>query len=225
MAQARTATEREDRVHQSSLLYKDAFADDPVIAYMLCSLSPEARHEYLYTYFTKLMTASALNGGIFEVADDWSSCLILIPPGKHVDNTWTLLPAGILGLLWKIGLHGCRRMLTEYEPMTEAVRRKALKGETKFYYVFFLATKADARRRGLCSALIESAKRRAAQEGVPVWLEATTEYSWKLYAKLAFETVDTVVLGKGSAAPDGSQQKGGEGVPVRAMIWWPPKSE
>ncbi|KAK3075256.1 hypothetical protein LTR53_001621 [Teratosphaeriaceae sp. CCFEE 6253] len=221
MAQVRTAAESEDRVHRCSNLYKDAFKDDPVLTYMLCNLSPEARHAYLYTYFTSLLTASALNGGIFEEADDWSSCSVLIPPGKRVDNPWTLLPAGILGILFRIGFAGCRRMLAEYEPLVEAVRLKALGGQKAFYYVFFVATDAAARGKGLSSALVQSVQRRAAAEDVPVWLEATTEYSGRLYRKLGFETVDTVVLGKGHAAPDGSQQKGGEGVPVEAMIWWP----
>ncbi|TKA73891.1 hypothetical protein B0A55_03797 [Friedmanniomyces simplex] len=214
----------EDRIHQASNLYQTAFQDDPVITYMLCNLSTPARHNYLYSYFTSLMTASALNGGIIEQADDWSSCSVLIPPGKRVDNPWTLVPAGILGALFKLGIAGCRRMLFEYEPLTDAARRKALGGQKEFYYVFFVATRAEARGRGLSSALLKSAQRRAAEEQVPVWLEATTEYSWKLYQKLGFETIDTIVLGRGYAGPDGSQQKGGEGVPVRGMIWWPSKA-
>lgn len=57
-----------------------------------------------------------MNGAIFEEAGDWSSCSVIMPPGRHVDNIWTLLPAGLLKVLWKLGLKGCRRMLGEYEP-------------------------------------------------------------------------------------------------------------
>ncbi|KAK4893115.1 hypothetical protein LTR27_008455 [Elasticomyces elasticus] len=223
MAENKTAVGGGDSVHQASNLYKDAFQDDPVIAY-LCGLPIDARHEYLYAYFTGLTTAAALNGGIFEHAADWSACQILLPPGKRVDNPWTLIPAGVFGVLWKLGIGGCRRMLLEYEPLTDAARRKALGDQKDFYYIFFVATKAEARGRGLCSALIKSAQDRAAKEGFPVWIEATTERSWKLYEKMGFKTVSTIILGKGKVGPDGIERKGGDGVPVWMMIWWPPKT-
>jgi hypothetical protein len=65
----------------------------------------------------------------------------------------------------------------------------------------------------------------ATQEGLPIWLEATTAYSQKLYTKLGFQTVQTIVLGKGKAASDGTRMRGGAGVEAWAMIWWPPKND
>lgn len=164
-----------------------------------------------------------MNGAIFEEAGDWSSCSVIMPPGRHVDNIWTLLPAGLLKVLWKLGLKGCRRMLGEYEPLTGAAKTKGLNGESRYYYCFFLATKESCRGKGLSSALIRRAQDRAQADGVPLWLEATTEYSWKLYGSLGFETVEKILLGKGVAAADGTERKDGEGVPVWGLIWWPEK--
>jgi GNAT superfamily N-acetyltransferase len=216
-------TSGRSRIPATASLYATAFRSDPVITYLLSTLSPPERHAYLEEYFTRLATAAGLNDAIFEEAEDFSSISIVLPPGKSVDNPWTLIPAGLFSVLWRLGWKGCWRMLGEFEPATSAVRRKALGASFKanFYYLFFVATREDARGRGLSSALIKSLQDRAAKENLPVWLEATTEYSSRVYAKLGFETVETVVFGKGHADADGTALEGGCGVPVYCMVWWP----
>lgn len=216
-------TGNRSRIPQTTSLYALAFRSDPVITYILCNLPEPQRHAYLEEYFTRIATAAGLNNAIFEEAENFSSISIIIPPGCSVDNPWTLIPAGLFSVLWKLGVAGCWRMLGEFEPATGAVRKRALGGAKRFYYLFFVATSEDARGKGLSSALIRKLQERAKEEDVPVWLEATTEYSSRVYAKLGFEIVDTVVLGKGRAAADGTKQQGGVGVPIFCMIWWPAK--
>jgi hypothetical protein len=80
---------------------------------MLSSMASQAaRLAYLPDYFTALLKAAALNGASFDaVADpsgDYETAAVLMPPGRRVDNTWTLLPAGFVGCLWKLGWGGCR---------------------------------------------------------------------------------------------------------------------
>jgi GNAT superfamily N-acetyltransferase len=213
-----------ERIPTTASLYATSFRSDPVITYLLSTLPPPHRHAYLGEYFTRLATAAALNSAIFSEASDYSSISIVLPPGKSVDNPWTLIPAGLFSVLWRLGWKGCWRMLGEYEPATGAVRRKALGVyQGNFYYLFFVATREDKRGRGLSSALIKGLLERAQEEGLPVWLEATTEYSSKVYAKLGFGRVETVVLGKGHADADGTALKGGNGVPIYCMVWWPEK--
>jgi hypothetical protein len=79
----------------------------------------------------------------------------------------------------------------------------------------------DSHSPGLSSALIRSFQARATTDNLPIWLEATTAQSRDLYAKLGFKVVEKMVLGKGRAAPDGSEMQDGEGVEVWGMIWWP----
>lgn len=210
-----------ERVDTASALYKNAFRNDPVLAYMLGELSTKDRHAYLYSYFRALLTAAGLNDARFLEAEDWSSAAVIMPPGKRVDNFWTLLPAGLVGMVWRVGLKGAYRMLGEFGPQTDKMKAKGLKGAKRYYYVFFLATDEKARGRGLSSVLIREAQEMGRKEGLPVWLEATTAYSWRLYEHLGFETVDRVMLGKGVAAADGTQAKGGEGVPIWGMVWRP----
>ena len=78
---------------------------------------------------------------------------------------------------------------------------------------------------GAGSALIRDWQRRAAEENVVIWLEATTPSSRRLYQRLGFEDVLEFRLGKGKAAADGSMEAGGEGVPLWGMVWKPVQEE
>lgn len=83
-----------------------AFKNDPVLAYMLLDMSRDERLAYLPTYWSKLIKAALLNDGIITEADGWKSASVMVPPGRSVDNVWTLLPAGGLSILWRIGVSG-----------------------------------------------------------------------------------------------------------------------
>lgn len=196
------------------------FEDDPVIRYMLNNLSPEARLAYLPEYFNALLTAASLNRAVISEADSWRCCAVVIPPGADVGNPWTFIPAGGLGLLWNLGITACKKMIWEYTNLTEAAKKREM-GQDKYYYVFFIGTEAVGRGKGLASKLIEETKEVARKEGKPVWLEATTEGSRRLYDKLGFKTLGEIVLGKAKVGADGERKKGGEGVKIWPMIWRP----
>lgn len=210
-----------ERVPAAAELYEDAFRIDPVITYLLSSMVPAARLAYLREYFSRLLTAAAMNKAIIHEAGEWGSCGVLMPPGCKVDNPLTMIPAGIFPMLWNIGLQSLKYMLFEYEPLTDLAKKKGLKGEKRFYYVFFIATKEEARGKGLCSAIMRKYQEIGSREGVPVWLEATTEKSMRIYKKSGWEVVDEFILGNGKAGPDGLPCKGGEGVRVWGMVWFP----
>lgn len=224
MAQPTILKGGNNSVKHASNVYQEAFRQDPVINYMLCNLTESARHEYLCHYFDALLTAAEMNGAIFHQADEWSSCSVLRRPGQRIDNFWTLIPAGILGIIWTLGFGGYRRMIMEFSPMADAAKTRGLKGQTRYYYVFFVGTADRAQGQGLGSALMRELQDVARKDGLPLWLEATTESSRRLYERLGFEIVEQMTLGTGEAAADGSLQKGGEGVPVWGMIWWPRQS-
>jgi ribosomal protein S18 acetylase RimI-like enzyme len=227
MSDLSITTGGKERVGEAAKINGIAFRDDPVMSYFMSSFGTERRHEYMPEYMKSILTAAALNAAIFYEAEDFASIMVLMQPNKRVDNPWTWLPAGLIPALLKIGFKGFLRMIMEYEPETDKLRRKAMINGThqNCYYVFFVATSAEHRGRGLSSALLREAQATAAQNGLPLWLEATTEYSWKLYSKLGFETVGTLVLGKGRVGSDGLDKKDGEGVPVRGMVWWPPSKQ
>ena len=84
------------------------FKYDPVIKFVLCNLSDEDRIAYLPSWFHVMLKASALNKATFQEANDWSCAAVWMHPGESVDNPWTMIPAGLFSVLWKLGLGGCK---------------------------------------------------------------------------------------------------------------------
>lgn len=60
---------------------------------------------------------------------------------------------------------------------------------------------------------------------LPIWLEATTAKSRNLYLSLGFQEIEKITLGKGKVTADATPKKGGPGVSLWAMVWWPESLE
>lgn len=169
------------------------------------------------------MKAAALNGGVFVEANDWDCVSVWMPPGKKADNLWTVFQAGFLGVLRKIGLGGCRRMLITYPRQSNAAKKKGLPRSCggKYWYLFVIGTNPEARGQGLAPQHIRRMQERARQEGSPMFLEASSEKARDVYRKCGFEVVEELVLGRGTHGEGGEKEKGGEGVRLWAMVWTP----
>ncbi|KAF7194790.1 putative N-acetyltransferase [Pseudocercospora fuligena] len=201
------------------------FLDDPVLRYMCSSLSEPDRIAYMPQYFTVLMRAAMLNSGIFEECNDWSCMTVWMPPGKRIDNELTILQAGFLGSILKLGFGGAKRMLIDFSAQVDKIKKKWKRqlGIREFWYLFFVGTRKAERGKGLASEMIRKWQREVGN--VPIWLEATTEGSRDLYLRLGFRELEVLVMGKGTHSKDGVVEKGGEGVRLWAMVWMPERTK
>ncbi|KAK3690827.1 hypothetical protein LTR37_018955 [Vermiconidia calcicola] len=207
-------------------LISRTFTEDPVIKFMLSSLSDEDRLAYMPTYMHTLLKAATLNDGLIQEANDWCCCAVWMPPGKRVDNIFTMIPAGILGCFWKNGVAGIRRMLLDFGSQSDACKQKYLRDSKgnpvkRHHYLYFIATDLHARGQGLASKMIARWQEKALEDGLPIWLEATTPRSRDIYARRGFKVVEEMRVGKGTHVESGTMEEGGNGVPLWAMIWWP----
>ena len=141
-------------------------------------------------------------------------------PGQNPASLRTMIPAGGLKVLKAVGVSGIKKMMVELPGYTDKYKADAM-GKQRYYYVFFIATMEEGRGKGLATKILNEVTQKAQAEGVPVWLEASSEKSKRIYERAGFETLGTIVLGKGEAAADGSPKKGGEGVKIFPMIWRP----
>ncbi|KFY74840.1 hypothetical protein V499_05162, partial [Pseudogymnoascus sp. VKM F-103] len=208
-----------ERVTPAVAVLAPAFAEDPIITYVLNTLDPVARRAYLPAYFTALLTQATLNGAYVFEHSDWESCLTVLPPGRKVENPFTLLQSGLVGVLRKVGLSCVKRMLGEFEGAVKKARRRGLARGELPYYVFFVGTRADRQGRGLGRELLGEVTERAGREGRSVWLEATTADSRRLFLRMGFVDVEEVVMGRGKVGPGGYEQIGGPGVRLWCMVW------
>nr|POF17838.1 putative n-acetyltransferase [Quercus suber] len=207
---------------RATALYSVVFRDDPVIVFLLSSMSAAQRVAYTAQYMGVLMKAAWLNAATFEEADGWKCAAVWMPPGARVDNPLTIVQAGFVGCVLKMGPGGAKRMLLDFQSQSDACKKKALKGRKKYNYLFFIGTDPDSRGRGYARNLIRAHQKPSPDgETLPIWLESTTEHSRDIYASCGFAVVGEYVLGKGRHAASGHREKGGPGVPVYAMLWEP----
>jgi ribosomal protein S18 acetylase RimI-like enzyme len=201
-----------------------AFENDFTLRYIFSHMSEEEKNAYLPDYFRGLLTAAALNNGTFSFLDNDNCCGVLMPPGSKVDNPMTLIPAGFMGMVWKIGLGATWRMLREVATAADEVKAQFFGKSDRYYYVFFIGTNLEARGKGLCSALVRHYQGIAEKEGLPIFLETHTKQGKRIYLKCGFKVVAEELIGQGKCAADGSFLKGGPGLRGWAMIWSPPAS-
>ena len=112
-------------------------------------------------------------------------------------------------------------MMWEVGPATAEMKKKYLKDDKEYYYVWFLATRSDARGQGLCSALVRHYQATAAKAQLPIWLECSTERNKRLYQKLGFKVMEEITVGAGKAASDGTAEEGGPGCKMWGLLWRP----
>ncbi|ROW00642.1 hypothetical protein VSDG_03177 [Cytospora chrysosperma] len=210
-------------VDRANQVLTRSFLGDPVYTWLLHDFSLSEQETVLPKLLSAFLTQGALNGAIFIEVADFGCCGVLMPPGKSIENPWTLPSAGLLSTLWTIGLGGFKRAMFEYSSGAEPLMKKAFtKAEQhEHWYVFIMGTAVDKRRQGHASTMLTHMQNRARDDGRPIWLEATTDYSRKLYLKHGFTLVGDVVLGKGKVGQDGLPKKDGEGITIWSMFWRP----
>lgn len=84
------------------------FKDDPLIRYFTSSLSKEAHYAYMAPYIYRILKAATLNNAIFQEANDWSCCAVWLLPGARIDGFLTIIRAGIIQCLFKLGIGGVK---------------------------------------------------------------------------------------------------------------------
>lgn len=73
---------------------------------------PPPQHEprkanSLPQYFRALLTGAALNDATFSEINGFKSCLVVMPPGKRMDNPWTMVQAGLFQKMANVGWGPC----------------------------------------------------------------------------------------------------------------------
>lgn len=89
-----------------------------------------------------------------------------------------------------------------------------------FYHLGFLARNPKVPVvQGAIAAVLQPWLKRAENEGVPVWLEATYPRAVELYERYGFRLVETCKVGVGARNAEGWPEEGGDGCLAYAMIY------
>lgn len=152
-----------------------AFHDDPVIGWLLPDAS--RRPAGLRRFFGIELRHVSLPRGCVWTTSDLSAAALVLPPGRwRVPLSATLREGRAFGA----GLGRAARLGMAME------WRHAREVQGPHYYVRDVGVLPEMQGRGLGSALMAPTLERCDREGLPAYLEASSERSAALYERLGF---------------------------------------
>ena len=155
-----------------------AFYDDPVFEWWI---GDEPRRRELLPGFFAPIAESYLGHDETYSVDEGVSTAVWAPPGAVEDEQ---LPAVVGEAVEEYA----ERLFEVFELMEE-------KHPTDpHYYLFLLGTRPGWQGRGLGSSLIAPVLEACDRDGVPAYLEATSERNKQLYLRHGFEVTDVLQL-------------------------------
>lgn len=160
-----------------------AFFTDPVMSW--CYPDADQRSAILPAAFRLILEAARPHGGVETVADEIAGA-IWIPPAAEIDEEQLAVDLGRVSGPYAERVFTLLELLDAHHPQHEPHQ-----------YLFVLGTRPGWQSRGIGSALLRSVLADCDSDGVPAYLEATSERNRQLYARHRFDVTDVVTL------PDG----------------------
>ena len=155
-----------------------AFLEDPVFGWLIGGSS---RRQARLEQFFALQLAHALADGCVWTSDGLHGAALCMPPGR-----WRLPPRSMIANGRRYtGVFRAR--LPRAIGLLTALERRHLRGA--HYYFPYIGVTPAAQGRGLGSSLMRPALDRCDREGLPAYLEASSERNAALYERLGFQHV------------------------------------
>jgi GNAT superfamily N-acetyltransferase len=163
-------------VHRLKAAMADAFVEDPIFGWLMPEQTKRPRR--LRRYFAIELRHLALARGCVWTTGDLAGAALSLPPGAwRAPLRVTLLEGGAFGI-----------HLLRAATLGAAIERRHIR--ERHYYVRDVGVRPDMQGRGLGSALLGPTLARCDEEGLPAYLEASSERNAALYARLGFELID-----------------------------------
>jgi GNAT superfamily N-acetyltransferase len=157
----------------------EAFMEDPIFSWLIPN--DARRQARLRHYFGIELRHFALPRGRVETTEDLAGAMLSLPPGRwRVPLHTTLLHGSVFGArIAKAASLGARMELRHMRLAREP-----------HYYVRDIGVNPGIQGRGLGSALMRPTLDRCDREGLPAYIEASSERSAALYARLGFQLIE-----------------------------------
>lgn len=155
-----------------------AFHDDPIFAW--CFRDPTRRREILPSWFAAVLDANLAHQQIHTTSDVVAGA-VWVPPDATEDEQ--------LGeTLCTVAEEYGERLASIFE------RMDAVHPHEPHHYLFLLGTRPEWQGCGIGSALLRPVLERCDRDGVPAYLEATTEDNQRLYRRCGFELIGEIAF-------------------------------
>lgn len=121
-----------------------------------------------------------------------------MPPGKNMDDWYTVLRSGMWRLRWMPGMlstEGKARFFSEFLPLLHATKYAVMGArDDDSWYLVYLGVRPDGRGKGYARKLVEYVTRKADIKGKACYLESSNASNPAIYRKMGFETVKQIEL-------------------------------
>lgn len=188
---------------EAGLSLSHAFAADDLAQYLLNSddmagASPEEKWRLHVDIMTYIVAAHCLNGIVTTIGPDYEGVALWMPPGKNLDDWWTVLRSGMWRLYYQLSPEGRKRYYDEMLPLLHDTKLEVLgERDDDAYYLVYLGTKPHGRGRGYAGKLLRHMIDKADAENRPVYLESSSLANNAYYRKFGFEVKKDIFLKRG----------------------------
>jgi GNAT superfamily N-acetyltransferase len=184
-------TARRDEAALLGEVLADAFAEDPVFAWLIPPQVP-GRDDRLRTFFTSMSRGYLRLGKPCYLTDDASAAALWAAPGSwDMPLSQIILEAAPSGLAFRSLL--LRALRTQLQ-----IAGLHAGQSPPHWYLGYLGTRHDRQGEGLGTRMLREVLARADTDGVPAYLESSNERNLPLYERNGFRVVgDLRALGHG----------------------------
>ncbi|KAK7423482.1 hypothetical protein QQZ08_009051 [Neonectria magnoliae] len=180
-----------------------SFATDAMSRYVLdgddmAGYSDEYKWKLHVDIMTYMVAAHVYKGVVTAIGPDYDAVALWLPPGKQMEDWWTVLRSGMWRLWYQLSPEGRRRYFDEMIPVLNHTKEEVMADrDSECYYLVYLGTKPNARGKGYAGKLIRDMIEKADAENRPVYLESSNERTNGYYAKFGFEVKRDVAFERG----------------------------
>jgi GNAT superfamily N-acetyltransferase len=189
---AAVRTARRDEAAVLGEVLADAFAEDPVFAWLIPP-DPPGRDNRLRMFFTSMSRGYLRLGKPCYVTGDASAAALWAAPGASwaMPLSQVLLEAAPNAVAFRGGLLRALRTQSQIEHLH-------VRQSSPHWYLGYLGTRRDRQGEGLGTQMLREVLAGADTDGVPAYLESSNERNLPLYERNGFRVVGELqALGHG----------------------------
>jgi ribosomal protein S18 acetylase RimI-like enzyme len=164
-----------------------AFNVDPMFCYFYAE-AEQARLNTLRWLSKMVLHYSQPYNHIYTTSGDLKGIAVWLPPGQFPLNNLRLLQLGFYALPFKLRLSRLWQFLSLFIAIEEHHKHDM---PQPHWYLFMLGVAPGYQSQGIGSSLLQPVLNQADYEGLPCYLETSTERAVRFYQKHGFEVMRT----------------------------------
>jgi ribosomal protein S18 acetylase RimI-like enzyme len=139
----------------------EAFANDEVVRYPIDTpdrvhWTEDKRYDLHLQALEYITYAHCVKGLVTTIGEDYGSVALWMPPGKNMDDWFTMLRSGMWRLNFQLSSEGKKRFFEEFLPLLHTTKEEVMgERDAESWYLVYIGTKTASRGKGYARKLIE----------------------------------------------------------------------